>query len=357
MIMEPATFEEIVSGRRRGLSAGGLRGVLRAAEAAYSLAMRLRNWRYDLGRAAVHRVAVPVVCVGNLTLGGTGKTPMVAWLARFFRNEGVRVTLVSRGYGAEQGSRNDEALELEQMLPDVPHLQNRDRVAAARLAIEEFECQMILLDDGFQHRRLARDLDIVLLDATEPFGYGHAFPRGMLREPASALRRAGVVALSRADMVDLDRRRQIRQQVERYAPTATWIEVLHRPRALRSSSGAETAIDTLRGKRVAAFCGIGNPHGFRHTLESSGYQIAGFRSFADHYAYARGDVEALAHWAEELKVDAAVCTHKDLVKLGIESLGRTPLWALAVGLEFLSGRSELEARLRAVLPPPDAATV
>src|SRR5206468_2100509 len=102
--------------------------------------------------------------VGNLTLGGTGKTPMVEWIGRWLLERGVRVTLISRGYGAADGSRNDEALELEQKLPGVPHLQNPDRVAAARVAVDEFDCQAILLDDGFQHRRLRRDLDIVLLD-------------------------------------------------------------------------------------------------------------------------------------------------------------------------------------------------
>lgn len=355
MVIDPATFDEMVSGRRRGLAAAGLRAALRVAEVPYSLAMRVRNRRYDTGRAEIHHVGVPVVCVGNLSLGGTGKTPMVAWIARWLRDQGIRVTLVSRGYGAEAGSRNDEALELEQMLPDVPHLQNRDRVAAARLAIEEFECQLILLDDGFQHRRLARDLDIVLLDATEPFGYGHVFPRGMLREPLAALERAHVVALSRADMVDEARRQQIRRHVESYAPAADWMEVVHRPRALRSAGGEEVPLDMLRGQRVAAFCGIGNPRGFRHTLESSGCQIVDFRPFADHYAYARSDIDQLAGWADALRIDAVVCTHKDLVKIGIESLGRSPLWALAVGLEFLSGQSALEARLRAILPPPEPA--
>jgi tetraacyldisaccharide 4'-kinase len=307
--------------------------------------MRLRNLAYDLGLTKAQRVDVPVLCVGNLTLGGTGKTPMVAWLARWLRKRGVRVTLVSRGYGAEAGSRNDEALELEQLLPDVPHLQNRDRVAAARLAIEEFECQMILLDDGFQHRRLARDLDIVLLDACEPFGFGHVFPRGTLREPLAGLRRAQVVALSRADMLPPEQREQIRNKVRRYAPQAAWLEVTHKPQALRPWNGTEVEIGSLAGQRVAAFCGIGNPAGFRHTLESVGYQVVGFREFADHHAYRRQDVEDLTRWAGELAAAAVVCTHKDLVKLGVAQIGRTPLFALTVGLEVLAGLDEFEARL------------
>ena len=199
--ISPAEYRAIVSGQRSGLGGWLLRGGLRLAETPYALAMRLRNWQFDRGRKAIQSVPVPVISVGNLTMGGTGKTPLVAWVARWLRQHDVRVTLISRGYGASAGGRNDEALELEHQLPDVPHLQNPDRLAAARLALEEFECQAILLDDGFQHRRIARDLDIVLLDACEPFGYGHVFPRGMLREPLAGLNRADVLALSRADML------------------------------------------------------------------------------------------------------------------------------------------------------------
>ncbi len=195
-----AKFYELVSGRRRGVGATLARGALRLAETPYSLAMRWRNRQYDNGTREIERVGAPVVSVGNLTLGGTGKTPMVEWLCRWFRARGVRVTIVSRGYKAGDGATNDEALELEQKLPDVPHVQNPDRVAAARMAIEEFEAQAIVLDDAFQHRRIARDLDIVLLDALAPFGFEHVFPRGMLREPLSGLARAHAVILTRADM-------------------------------------------------------------------------------------------------------------------------------------------------------------
>ncbi len=156
----------------------------------YTIAVTVRNRRYDRGAAEVHNVGVPIITVGNLSLGGTGKTPMVKWLAQRFQNAGLRVAIVSRGYGAADGKHNDEALELAQALPNVPHIQNRDRVAAAQRAIGEFKSQLILLDDGYQHRRLGRDLDIVLLDALEPFGFEHVFPRGTLREPLVGLQRA-----------------------------------------------------------------------------------------------------------------------------------------------------------------------
>lgn len=345
-----AEFRELISGRRRGPVAAALRGLLRGGEAFYAAAMTLRNWRYDSGRAERVRVDVPVVSVGNLTLGGTGKTPMVEWLARWYRAQGVRVTLVSRGYGAEQGARNDEALELEQRLPDVPHVQNPDRVAAARLAIEEFECQLIVLDDGFQHRRLARDLDLVLIDALEPFGFGHVFPRGTLRESLAGLRRADVVALSRADMVTPEARKRIESRVRSLAPRALWCEGAHQPRRLLAADGREQPLAELLGRRVAAFCGIGNPAGFRHTLDRAGAQVIELREFPDHHSYGRSDVDALAKWADSLAVELLVCTSKDLVKLQIERLGRRPLWALMIELEILAGREDLESRLAEITP-------
>ena len=189
-MLRPSEFRDLVSGRRKGLLATLARGVLRVVEVPYTIAVSMRNRRYDRGTAEVHNVGVPIITVGNLTLGGTGKTPMVKWLAQRFQNAGLRVAIVSRGYGAAEGKHNDEALELAQALPNVPHIQNRDRVAAAQQAIREFKSQLMLLDDGFQHRRLGRDLDIVLLDALEPFGFEHVFPRGTLREPLAGLQRA-----------------------------------------------------------------------------------------------------------------------------------------------------------------------
>ncbi|HEY1186298.1 MAG TPA: tetraacyldisaccharide 4'-kinase, partial [Gemmata sp.] len=147
---------------------------MRLASGPYGLAARTRNALFDRGWKRTHRAPVPVVSVGNLTLGGTGKTPCVEWVARFFREREVQVTILSRGYGSA-GGQNDEALVLEDNLPDVPHLQGADRVALAATAVEELEAELLVLDDGFQHRRLHRDLDIVLIDATRPPGGDYVF--------------------------------------------------------------------------------------------------------------------------------------------------------------------------------------
>ncbi|HZW29293.1 MAG TPA: tetraacyldisaccharide 4'-kinase, partial [Isosphaeraceae bacterium] len=194
-------YLRLIRGQTRGPAAVVARTLLSCAAAGYGAAIALRNGSFEHGWLRVHRLGVPVVSVGNLTVGGTGKTPMVEWLARWFRARRRRVVIVSRGYRGEQGL-NDEGLVLEENLPDVPHLQDRDRVRAGRVALQELEADILVLDDGFQHRRLARDLDVVLIDALEPFGLGHLLPRGLLREPVRSLRRADLVVLSRADLVD-----------------------------------------------------------------------------------------------------------------------------------------------------------
>ncbi|QDU96181.1 tetraacyldisaccharide 4'-kinase [Lignipirellula cremea] len=343
-MLTPEEHREIVSGRRRGFGGVAWRFLLGAAACPYGWAVALRNRRYDHSSQAVTRVATPVISVGNITAGGTGKTPLVEWIARRLRQQEVRVTIVSRGYGAEKGGVNDEAKELEQRLPDVPHLQDPDRVAAAELAVEEFSAQLILLDDGFQHRRIDRDLDIVLLDALQPFGLGKLLPRGYLREPLTGLSRADAIVLTRADMIDAPARAELRKTVQRYNRTAPWSEVIHAPQCLRNASGDEQPIAPGERPRIAAFCGIGNPAGFRHTLEACGYEIAAWREFPDHHSYTRTDIESLAGWAAELSdVAALLCTHKDLVKIEVDRLGALPLWALLIGMQFQAGEAELAA--------------
>ena len=357
-MLNPTTFREIVSGRRRGLLAGVVRGLLRLCEFPYSWVMRRRNARYDSGKAEVHRVGVPVVSVGNLSMGGTGKTPLVEWIARYLvRQRNLKVALVSRGYGAAADGVNDEAMELELALPEVPHEQNRDRVAAALTVIDEHGSQVIVLDDGFQHRRLGRDLDIVLLDATEPFGFRHVFPRGTLREPLAGLQRADVVMLSRADMIDEIAREEVRQHVELVAPEALWCEVVHGPAGLINSEGGMLSLDVLKRKRVAVFCGIGNPKGFRHTLDGLGCDIARWREFPDHYRYTEEDIASIADWASD--ADLVLCTRKDLVKVREVCLGEVPLWAVGIELRFLVGEESLKKKLKSTLnqrtgAPPSA---
>jgi tetraacyldisaccharide 4'-kinase len=342
IMLRPTEFRDLVSGRRKSLAAAFSRGVLRAAEVPYTLAVAARNRRYDRGATLVHNVCVPVISVGNLTLGGTGKTPMVKWLAQRLQNTGVRTAIVSRGYGGANGAPNDEALELAAALPNVPHVQNSDRVAAATRAIHEFKSQILLLDDGFQHRRLGRDLDIVLLDALEPFGFEHVFPRGTLREPLAGLRRANLICLSRADVISLPQRDAIRKRVATIAPRAAWCEAAHMACRLVNARGQSQPLEALAGHRVAAFCGIGNPAGFRHTLAATRCDPVAWREYPDHHAYTSVDRSDLIELALGTQAGTFVCTQKDLVKLRSHELGNVPLWAVAIEMQFLRGQESLE---------------
>jgi tetraacyldisaccharide 4'-kinase len=337
----------LIRGRSRGPVASLCRLLLWLASGAYGLVVAVRNRLYDAGWLRSEKASVPVVSVGNLTAGGTGKTPCVEYVAGFYRSRQLRVAVLSRGYGATGGA-NDEALVLEDNLPDVPHLQGPDRVALAASAVEELETEMIVLDDGFQHRRLARDLDLVLIDATDPWG-GGLLPRGLLREPRSGLRRAGVVLLTRTDQVQTDRRDRLRRDVARLAPGVPIAETRHHPVECLDADGTTTSLAELVGRPVAAFCGIGNPDAFRQTLVDLGADVRVFRTFPDHHPYARADVAALEAWAKTLPADALVLTtQKDLVKLRIASLSGRPLRALRVRFQVDAGKEALEDRLQAV---------
>ena len=256
------SYLRLIRGQTRGMAAGLARLGLRLCSGIYGVAAGVRNAAYDQGWKRSRRATVPVVSVGNITLGGTGKTPMVEWVARWYRRKGVRVALISRGYG-HAGGINDEGLVLEENLPDVPHLQDPDRVKLATIATTELDSELIILDDGFQHRRLARDLDLVMIDALDPFGPGKLFPRGLLRESLHSLQRASAVVLSRADLIEPAEREQIRRQVRDVTPGLPFIEARHAPVDLIDCEGHAYPLCELAETEIAAFCGIGNPEGFR----------------------------------------------------------------------------------------------
>jgi len=339
LLPDAEAFKRLVDGTARGLGPTLARVALAGLSIPYGLAVGCRNQAYDRGLLPSVRGPLPVVSVGNLTLGGTGKTPLVAWLARTLAARGLRPAIVSRGYAAARGERSDEAAELAILLPQVPHVANRDRVAGVQTAAAA-GAEVALLDDGFQHRRLARDLDIVAVDATDPFGGGRLFPRGLLREPLSGLTRADAIVLTRATAVDARQRNEIRRRLAgacagRLPPV--WVEAAHRPVQLRSATAATQPLESLLQARVAAFAGIGNPAAFRATLAALGAELVGFRTFPDHHPYSHADRMSLVDWATGLHADLVVTTLKDLVKVQAERLGDIPLFALEIALEMLPG--------------------
>jgi tetraacyldisaccharide 4'-kinase len=339
----------MIRSQSRGIGPFLARVAFGLAALVYGMIVAVRNLGFDRRWLRARHAKVPVVSVGNLTLGGTGKTPLVEWVARWFRHRGVRVTIISRGYGQTEGL-NDEGRVLFENLPDVPHLQDADRVALAAIAVDELATELLVLDDGFQHRRLARDVDLVLLDALEPFGLGHMFPRGLLRESVSSLGRAGVVVLSRADLVSASERAAIRAEAERRSRPIRWVETRHAALDLIDSDGNRSPIDMLASQSVAAFCGIGNPEGFRRTLLPLCRELVDFRIFADHHNYSAEDAGSLERWARDLGANLVLTTQKDLVKLRASLLGPVPLRALRIGLEITAGSDIMDDVLARLLP-------
>jgi tetraacyldisaccharide 4'-kinase len=340
-VMASEGWREILSGRRRDATARLVRALLWPVSLVYGLVVVVRNAAYDRRWLAVHAAAVPVISVGNLTTGGTGKTPVVAWLAGQLRQRGWRPTILSRGYGAGDAAVNDEALVLEALCPDVPHLQQPDRVAAARIAVDELESDVLLLDDGFQHRRLNRDLDLVLIDCLEPWGGGGVLPFGLLREPVAGLKRAKGVLLTRCDQVEAPTLESIGNEVRRHNPSAVIASVAFHPTRLLQSGRESQPAQRVRGQRVAVFCAIGHPAAFLQTVQSLEAVIVDTRTFPDHHRFSRVDVEDLVRWVQTTKPDAVLCTQKDLVKLQLADLGGTPLFAVEIATVFHDGESEL----------------
>jgi tetraacyldisaccharide 4'-kinase len=347
LVPDAESFKRLVDGTTRGPAAVLARTGLAALAIPYGLAVACRNLAYDRGLLPIARAAVPVISIGNLTLGGTGKTPLVAWAAALLARHGRRPAIVSRGYGAARDESGDEAAELALLLPAVPHVADRDRVAAAARAVAG-GADVVVLDDGFQHRRLARDLDVVAVDATDPFGCGRMFPRGLLREPLRGLARGQAVILTRSSAVDADRRAAIRAALTAAcggtAP-AVWAEADHRPVGLRDAAGGGRPLAALHGSRVFAFAGIGNPPAFRAALAALGAEVVGFRPLPDHHAYAPSDLEALGRAAAAARADLAVTTLKDLVKVRREGLGGVPLVALEIAIGFSSGAAAVETAI------------
>jgi tetraacyldisaccharide 4'-kinase len=352
LLPDATSFKRLADGSARGLAAGVLRATLRALAAPYGGAVRVRNRAYDLGLLPIHACNAPVVCIGNVSLGGTGKTPLVAWAAQHLAALGMRPAIVSRGYGARRGELSDEAAELGLLLPGVPHVADPDRVAAARRAVAA-GADAVVLDDGFQHRRLARDLDIVAVDATDPFGCGFLVPRGLLREPMHGLARADAVVLTRCTLADPARRADIRTALARHASglPPVWAEATHRPVGLRQAGGETQPLDSLRGRRVVACAGIGNPAAFRESLQSLGADVAAFRAFPDHHAYSPRDLDELGAWAARERATLLVTTLKDLVKIRRDDLSGIQVAALEIAIEFTAGGDDLAGLLASVVPP------
>ncbi|NUQ00147.1 MAG: tetraacyldisaccharide 4'-kinase, partial [Armatimonadetes bacterium] len=325
---------------------------LRLAAAGYAAGLLARDLSYKIGLVRPLRLGARVISVGNITLGGTGKTPAVIHLARYFHARGERVAVLLRGHGGERlGGVNvvhdglqrclgvdevgDEAVLLADRLGDVPVLAGKDRRLTGAAAVEEFGASVVLLDDGFQYRRLAIDEHIVLLDATQPFGNGRLFPAGTLRDPPSYLARAQQIWITRTDHPGAMAPEALRAKVARVAPEVPVYRTRHLPARLwRFPSGQPVELARLAGRKIMGMAGIGNPSAFWATLQ--GLQVAELvpEPFPDHHRYQQPEIVEVVRRAEQAGCEAVVTTEKDAVRLDLWPAGGPELWVLGIELVF-----------------------
>jgi tetraacyldisaccharide 4'-kinase len=330
-----------MSGAARGVGPALLRGGLSVLSPLYATLMRARNGRYDRG-LGVKRLARPVVGVGNITTGGTGKTPVVRWLCERFRDAGDRPAVLMRGYKAQPGEPGDEQAMLQGLLdrdgvsPVVVRAEPNRHAGGEAVLREHPDVNVFVMDDGFQHRRLARDFDLVLIDACEPFGYGRVIPRGLLREPLTGLRRADAILITRANQVEAGVLENILARLREIHPAAPVYRCSHAHVGLRSTDGQIHTIEELSGQRYFAFAGIGNPAGLAYQLRQLPGDLVGQEWFPDHWGYAPRDLDRVRAAAQKAGAGLIVTTEKDWVKIVelIDAAQGTPIWRLELAVRF-----------------------
>ncbi len=346
---------------RPGAAAGILRFLLSCLAPLYSAGLEIYLLPYSIGIRKRYRVNLPVICIGNLTTGGTGKTPMTQAVCRMLLRRGFRPAILSRGYGGEHeygsavvsdllqvhltsAQAGDEAFLLAASLPGVPVIVGKDRRITAALAIKQFQPDAIVLDDGMQYWQLHRDLDVVLLNASQPFDNGYTFPRGLLREPKSHLKRAGVVIVTgteAASAADVDAARIEAKRITTQVPVLTAGLV---PTGLRDvGDGVEYNAAWLTGKRVASVCAIGNPDSFEKMLGGFCACVEPRFRFRDHQAVGAADLDCLLREASAAGAQALITTEKDAARM-MFSDSCLPVLALQVAMQ-VDRESELEAML------------
>ena len=316
----------------------------------YDIVVRARNIFYRSGFFRSRQVGVPVISIGNLTSGGTGKTPLVEWTARALSSLGLRVCVLTRGYGRENPNQRviasdgtellaqvaetgDEAFMLaERLKGEAAVVCDSDRVSAAHWAIEHLGSEVLVLDDAFQHQRIARDLNILAVDATNPWGNGYSLPAGILREPIHELSRADCVIITRADA---DNSARLQHEISKIHPGVPIVLSRMKQTELRKL-GTNSSLPNsreIKASRVAAFCGIGNPESFFNLLRTSGYTLNYQQIFRDHHNFTQADVDQFIRAAQSHGALAVLTTVKDAVKA--RSLNFSlPCYVAEIEIEF-----------------------
>jgi len=339
---------------------------LAALSVAYRAALVARDGAYRWRLLRTGRLPCPVVSVGSLTLGGSGKTPTVELAVRTIQEMGALPAVLSRGYGratrgvqvvadrdavrADARHAGDEPLLLAERLPGVPVVVGENRYEAGRVAIERYGATALVLDDGFQHRTLAKDLEILVAQGRAPWGNARVFPRGMLREPLSALARADCVVVT--NPVGTDAVTAVLATVRRFNAHAAVLPARYRLHdVIETRSGRRLPIADLVGRRLLAFAGLGSPRGFADTLDAAGVRRTGFAEFPDHHWFTPADLTELVRDARAAGAQGLITTEKDWVRLRELPPPALPLWVLPVRAALESGLDTWQRLLAGALAP------
>ena len=367
-------FIDLVHSREvNGIGVHILMGILYAFSLIYRGLVNCKLAGFRLGLFRKRSLDCFVISLGNITVGGTGKTPTAQRLARDIRDMGYRVVILNRGYRAKwhgkigivsdgeklhmgSAEAGDEAFMLAKHLPNVPVLIGAERAETGRYAIEHFGAEVAILDDGYQHWQLERDMDVLLVDAVNVFGNGYMLPRGTLREPMSHLDRANVCLMTKVDQAAEGAREYIRETMHRYNPEASIVESIHQPRSFIPLSewfvdiaSDGIPVDCMQGRRIIAVSAIGNPASFEQTLEDLGILILESMRYPDHHDYTMQEMQGALRRAESLMAEAIVITEKDAVKVPAEVMQSEwpiPVYVLSVEVTFQEGGAEFYALLK-----------
>jgi len=345
------SYRELITTTGGGFGKRTLRACLRLIAAAYSLIVRLRNLGYDKHWFKSHSSSAPVISVGNITTGGTGKTPLVIWLCNLLAKKGQTCAILTRGYKTQPGILSDEPAILAKSCPSAKIIVNPDRIAGAQKAVKEYNPTVIVMDDGFQHRKLKRDLDIITIDATCPFGCERFLPAGLLREPISVIQRAHAAVITHADNLQQNQLKSLEEKIKTLNPNITIAITAYKHPCATGIKGLTLTIEQLREKPVFAFCGIANPNVFLNSLKQMGINPIGSKIYNDHYAYKALDVSDIYEQARYLGAEIILSTQKDWVKTALlAQKNEDIIFAyLALELDFLQGSDKIEALIDNVL--------